>query len=124
MQLPSAPLLLVDDNAPFRGLMAAFLNKAGYKTLEAENGEQALALLDEHKPSMIFLDLQMQPMGGFDFMREYTERSHTAPVVLVTGDPSSDILTHATALGFAGVLKKPVNGERVVQFATRFSQQR
>jgi CheY-like chemotaxis protein len=113
------PILIVDDNAPFRHLMAAFLHKAGYATVEAQDGQQALEILERETVQGILLDLQMLPMGGFTFMEEYAELRHTAPVILITGDPSSDILTRASKMGFAGVLKKPVTEQRILQMLER-----
>jgi DNA-binding NtrC family response regulator len=113
-------ILIVDDNAPFRMLVRAFLMKEDYRVIEAENGLQAMEMLDESKPGLLLLDLQMQPMGGFDFMVEYNNREYKMPVVLITADPSSDILTRSSKLGFAGVLKKPVNEERILQIVKRF----
>lgn len=121
-RLPSSGhVLIVDDNAPFRHLLSAFLKKAHYTVLEAIDGQSALEALVYQKPDLIFLDLQMQPLGGFDFMKEYTALGHTIPVVLVTGDDSSDVLTMSTKLGFAGVLKKPVTEERILQIVRRFT---
>ena len=113
-------ILIVDDNAPFRMLVRAFLLKEDYRVIEAENGLQAMEMLEENKPGLLLLDLQMQPMGGFDFMLEYNNRGYKMPVVLITADPSSDILTRSSKLGFAGVLKKPVNEERILQIVKRF----
>jgi DNA-binding NtrC family response regulator len=112
-------ILVVDDNAPFRHLMAAFLNKAGYQTALAADVIYALEVLTQKKIDCILLDLQMMPMGGFGFMQEYIELKYTAPVILITGDDSSDILTRSSKLGFAGLLKKPVSESRIIQIVER-----
>lgn len=117
--MPQASILIVDDNPPFRHLLVAFLKKAGYRTLEAADGQQALEVLAENTPKAILLDLQMEPMGGFGFMEEYQNRGYTIPVVLVTGDASTDVLMRASKLGFAGVLQKPVTESRVLQVVER-----
>lgn len=113
-------ILIVDDNTPFRMLIRAFLQKEDYKVAEAENGEQALSMLDSVKPDLLLLDLQMVPIGGFDFMTAYTERGYTNPVILITGDPSTDILERASKLGIAGIVKKPITEERLMQLVKRF----
>jgi CheY-like chemotaxis protein len=117
-QLPK--ILLVDDNLPFRHLIAAFLKKAGYGTLEASNGREAFDVLERETPQAVFLDLLMQPVGGFAFMQEF---HHDIPVILITADDSSDVLARAMKAGFAGVLKKPVNETRIVQMAQRVVRQ-
>ncbi len=114
-------LLVVDDNLPFRMLLRSFLVKGDYRVYEAENGEQAMAMLAERPIDLVLLDLQMQPMGGFEFMPLYTQAGYKMPVLLVTADPSTDILERATKLGFSGVVKKPVTEERILHIVKRFT---
>jgi CheY-like chemotaxis protein len=114
-------ILVIDDNAPFRMLIRAFLQKEDYQVAEAENGEQALKMLDNVKPDLLLLDLQMVPIGGFDFMAVYTERGYKSPVILITGDPSTDILERSSKLGIAGIVKKPITEERLMQIVKRFA---
>ncbi len=114
-----ATLLVVDDNTPFRSLLSAFLKKSGYAALEAADGQEALEALSLTAVDAVLLDLQMQPMGGFDFMRRFREMGHAMPVILVTGDPSTDILTRATQMGFAGVMKKPVTETHMLRMIAR-----
>ena len=114
-------ILIIDDNAPFRHLLGAFLKKIDCIVDEAVDGLTALDFLAQNKPDLVFVDLQMQPLGGFDFMTEYTGLGYTAPVVLVTGDESSDVLTKSSKLGFSGVLKKPISEDRITQIVRRFT---
>jgi len=115
-------ILVVDDNTPFRHLLAAFLKKSGYATLEATDGQEALEILNRESVDAVLLDLQMQPVGGFTFMPEYRELGHRAPVILVTGDPSTDILERAAKMGFAGVMKKPVTEAHVLRMVARVTE--
>ncbi|MDB5478446.1 MAG: domain S-box protein [Alphaproteobacteria bacterium] len=79
-------ILIVDDNKPFRFLLAAFLEKARYETAEAGDGQEALNMIASEKPAAILLDLQMQPMGGFSFLEEFNALDLTIPVIMITGD--------------------------------------
>jgi DNA-binding NtrC family response regulator len=119
MEPADATIMIVDDNAPFRHLMAAFLKKAGFNTIEAANGLEALLLLKTEKINVILLDLQMLPVGGFAFMEEYNELGYKLPVIMITGDQSSDVLERSSKMGFAGVLKKPVTEGRIIQSVER-----
>lgn len=114
-------LLIVDDNLPFRMLLRGFLVKGGYRVFEAENGEQAMQLLAQHSFDLVLLDLQMQPVGGFEFMPQFVQQGYKMPVLLVTADPSTDILERATKLGFAAVVKKPIIEERILHIVKRFA---
>ena len=116
---PRKKVLIVDDNQPFRFLLTAFLQNAGLETIEAADGYQALQMLLTEEPGVILLDLQMEPLGGFGFMEEFNERKYAIPVVLITGDTSTDVLTRATNFGIASVLQKPVTQTRVIEIVQR-----
>ena len=81
-----ADILVVDDDPMVRASMRKMLEMEGCRVTEAENGEIALSSMKEDRPSLIFLDLMMPVMNGFDFaerMRHHTEWS-TIPIVVVT----------------------------------------
>ncbi len=102
-------VLVIDDNKPTLDLMAAQLREAGYGVMTAENGQEALGLLKMARPNVIIVDLQMAPIGGLDFARELTDHKYEFPLIMVTGDPSSDVLYEANKVGIKQVLKKPVS---------------
>ena len=79
-------VLIVEDDAPTRQIMARLVEKEGLLPVEAENGRLALDLLPRLTPSLILLDLMMPEMDGFDFVREL--QSHPSwrhiPIVVIT----------------------------------------
>jgi signal transduction histidine kinase/CheY-like chemotaxis protein len=83
---PPCPVLVVDDDPLARSLTRAILEKEGWAVSEAENGIEALASMENQRPSLIFLDLSMPQMDGFDFAA--TVRRHpewrSIPIVVVT----------------------------------------
>jgi signal transduction histidine kinase/CheY-like chemotaxis protein len=83
---PPCPVLLVEDDAPTRASMRNMLEKQGCRVAEAENGEIALTLMAQERPSLIFLDLLMPVMDGFTFADRV--RLHpdwrSIPIVVVT----------------------------------------
>jgi CheY-like chemotaxis protein len=90
---PECPILVVDDEPLTRATMRKILEKEGCRVTEAENGMVALASMKDDRPSLIFLDLIMPVMNGFEFaerMRHHAEWA-TIPIVVVT---AAD-LTHA-----------------------------
>jgi signal transduction histidine kinase/DNA-binding response OmpR family regulator len=90
---PECPILVVDDDPMTRATMRKILEKEGCRVTEAENGMVALASMKEDRPSLIFLDLMMPVMNGFEFaerMRHHSEWA-TIPIVVVTAVD----LTHA-----------------------------
>lgn len=112
---PKSSILVVDDNPPFRHLVVAWLREAGYDVLQASDGEDALAVLSTQQADLILLDLQMEPLGGFTFKDMVAGTPlDRIPILLVTADPSSDILMRAARLGFSGVMKKPIDRDRML----------
>jgi len=83
---PECPILVVDDDDMVRATMRKMLEKEGCRVTEAENGEIALASMKLDRPSLIFLDLMMPVMNGFDFVERMRHHSEwvNIPIVVVT----------------------------------------
>jgi len=83
---PPCPILVVDDDPVTRTLMRTILEKHGCVVAEAENGEMALASMDRDRPTLIFLDLLMPVMDGFEFADRVRQHSEwrSVPIVVVT----------------------------------------
>lgn len=79
-------ILVVDDEPANVELMSDVLRTAGYDTLAASSGREALKLLAVHKPSAILLDMRMPEMDGFEVIRRLRENPETRdiPVMVVT----------------------------------------
>ena len=79
-------VLVVDDDESARQTICEMLEGEGYDVLVAEHGHAALELLANEQPDLIFLDLMMPVMDGFDFLAELRkEPAHREiPVVVVT----------------------------------------
>jgi two-component system cell cycle response regulator DivK len=109
-------VLIVDDSEPNRKLARDILNAAGFRTLEAATGAEAVALALEHVLDVILMDLRLPDMDGTEAVRTLRGAKGTAriPVVAMSAlrvDGSGDWLEEA---GFAGWLEKPI---RVGTFA-------
>lgn len=90
---PSGHILIVDDDANLTDLASRAIEKVGWKVETAENGKIALSMLQRNLPSIIFLDLMMPVMDGFEFLAEFQEREEwrKIPVVVITSkDLSSE----------------------------------
>lgn len=94
--LERVSVLVVEDEQDTRDLLALVVSKAGYSVRTAENGQQALELLETVRPSLILLDVQMPVMDGAEF-REAIRRDRallSIPTVVLTGaavEPMLDI---------------------------------
>ena len=111
-KLGAETVLVVDDEHALRSVLRIILEQEGFRVLEAEEGEQALAMLSsggEHI-DLILLDRSMPRMSGDQLLSALRERGMSQPVVLLTG--------HAgTESDFGGVsavvLKPPGSGELI-----------
>ena len=83
---PPCPILLVEDDVRIRGSMRRLLESNGCRVSEAENGEVALAMMEKERPSLIFLDLLMPVMDGFEFADKVRAHAEwrSIPIVVVT----------------------------------------
>jgi len=82
-------LLIVEDNAATRVALMDGLESLGYRVLTAENGKEALVVLERHEGeiSLILSDVVMPEMGGIDLLQELQKMGQTIGVVLLTGHP-------------------------------------
>jgi GAF domain-containing protein/DNA-binding response OmpR family regulator len=80
------PVLVVDDDQAVRELLRRILEEQGYAVLEADNGRSALAVMGEHTPGAILLDLMMPEMDGFEFLHALHGRPawRQLPVAVIT----------------------------------------
>ena len=76
-------ILVVDDDEDLRFLVKTLLTQAGYDVALAADGEEALALFDKLKPTLVMLDLMMPIMDGWEVLRELRSRSDV-PVLMLT----------------------------------------
>ncbi len=112
-------ILIAEDNDVTRDLMRAILSTRGYTIFEAIDGSTAIDVIGAQHIDLALVDLNMEPKGGFDFVRHLTSNSITIPVILVTSDDSSDLLTAANRLGIKQVLHKPVVPDLLIKSVER-----
>lgn len=111
-------ILVVEDNDFVRMQICRFLSDEGYDIVEATDGREALGLINENI-SLAIVDVRMEPVDGFEFIRKIRSEDNKTPVFLVTGDDNPDLLSEASRLGIGAVLKKPVQKERLIKMVAR-----
>jgi DNA-binding NtrC family response regulator len=100
-------LLLVDDDAAFRTVMAAELSRSGYDVRTAASGEDALAVCAKAEPHVILLDLQMPGLSGLEVLKSLRDRHAPGEVVMLTGHGSIDTAIEAIRMGAFDYVSKP-----------------
>jgi DNA-binding response OmpR family regulator len=109
---PTQHVLLVEDDAPIRGMLADVLQDAGFSVVQASDGLEAVRNLREERPDLIVLDLMLPRMSGWQFLEESRpdlERANIPVVVLSAIHGQGD---YPSTLGVAAWLTKPVDIDR------------
>ena len=109
-------VLLVDDHAVVRkGLRALLDREPGIEVAgEAESGEQALQLLEQLRPAVVLMDLEMPGIGGIEATRQIAERLPEAKIVVLTSHAAEEDVFPALKAGASGYLLKHSNPEDVL----------
>ena len=110
--------LIVDDSSVMRKVVERSLRQAGIEltqVLEAGNGAEALAVLQEHPVDLILCDINMPVMDGLEFIKQLpgVGNAKDVPVVMITTEGSESHVVQALSLGARGYLRKPFTPEQV-----------
>ncbi|MGN1301580.1 MAG: response regulator transcription factor [Clostridia bacterium] len=107
-------ILVVEDNKNLRKLMVTYLKKNNYEPLEAEDGEQALDILDKNHIDLIITDIMMPNMDGFELTKELREANYMLPILFVTAKESIDDKKKGFLIGADDYMVKPVDMDEMV----------
>ena len=104
-------ILIVDDDPKNLKMMCGMLARDNYELSTANDGVEALALVDQHPPDLILLDVMMPGMSGYEVTRRLKAGSETKaiPIILITALDSSSDRAEGLEAGAEEFLTKPVN---------------
>ena len=116
LPLPMSTVLLIEDNADSREMMAMLLGMLGYKVLEAANGEQGLKLARRELPAIAVVDIGLPDMDGYEVARQLRTdvASHNMTLIALTGYGQEADRQRALAAGFDSHLVKPLDMDVLV----------
>jgi two-component system nitrogen regulation response regulator NtrX len=117
----SSDILIVDDEADIRDLVAGILDDEGYKTRVARNSDQAIASIQERRPHLIFLDIWLQgsKLDGMQILDVIKEGHPEVPVVMISGHGNIETAVAAIKKGAYDFIEKPFKADRLVLVASR-----
>jgi DNA-binding NtrC family response regulator len=101
-------VLVVDDDAEVRELMAGYLRARGLDVVEAANGLEALLKFRLVRPQAVVLDILMPRLGGLQALQRIRALDQNVAVVAVTGSPDEELRAQILASGATAILSKPV----------------
>lgn len=104
-------MLVVDDTATIRTIVADVLGPAGVRLLEADNGQHAIQVANENPLDAFLLDIRLPDMNGIELCRALRaiERYRTAPIVFVTALDQREVLPWALEAGCDDFIQKPIH---------------
>ena len=104
-----AQIMVVDDDPDTVTILARYLQREGFATLEALSGPQCLKLVGEHHVDVILLDLMMPEMDGFEVVRALKNNPATAeiPIIMITARDDIESRSEGMRVGVSDFLAKP-----------------
>ncbi|KMQ52433.1 metal dependent phosphohydrolase [Chitinispirillum alkaliphilum] len=108
-------ILIVDDDQLLCNAVGTYLSKVGFKPVLANNGREALQILEHTSAQCIIADLYMPSMDGLEFLEILKKRNNTVPVILATGRPDIESAIKAIQSGAFDYLIKPYQFEILKQ---------
>jgi two-component system, chemotaxis family, chemotaxis protein CheY len=110
--------LIIDDSSVMRKIVERSLRQAGIdltQVLEAGNGAEALAVLQENQVDLILCDVNMPVMDGLEFIKQLpgVENAKDVPVVMITTEGSEHHVVQALSSGARGYIRKPFTPEQI-----------
>jgi len=107
-------ILVVDDEENFRSTLKDFLSEYDNEVLTAENGVEALEILDKFDVNLIISDLRLPIMDGITFTRKVREKGKEIPVIVMTAYASIETAVEAMKSGAADYITKPFKFEHIL----------
>ena len=107
-------ILVVEDDKDTRRLMSAVLTRTGYEPIMAENGEEALEILDRKHIDLIVLDVMMPRMDGYELTNTLRSNGCTLPILMVTARETQEDKKRGFIIGADDYMVKPVDEEEMV----------
>lgn len=116
-------VLLIDDDMHFLNMLAIALKSLGIEIVLALDGEEALAIIEKRKPSLIFLDLMMPGFSGVEVMKRLAESEETRSIPVYVISALFDSAAAVSLTGMAnlrGILAKPLRMEMIISLVRQF----
>lgn len=112
-------ILLVDDTEDIRDIWRRVLSKAGFRVVEAVDGEDGVQKTREFLPDLVVMDMTMPLLNGVEASRRLKADSATAAVPIIVVSADDDVKAEAHAVGCNGFLLKPVRHPDLISHIRR-----
>ena len=107
-------ILVADDDKHTRMLLKAVLENAGYTVTTADNGEEALDILDKEHIDLVVLDIMMPKMDGYEFTKLVRQTDNALPILMVTAKHLPEDEKKGFIVGTDDYITKPIDEEKLL----------
>ncbi len=107
-------ILIVEDDKNTRKLMKTIISNDGYKTFTAENGKEALDILDKDHIDLIVLDIMMPKMDGYEFTKALRYCNNNLPILMISAKQMPEDKKRGFLVGTDDYMTKPVDEEEML----------
>ena len=107
-------ILIADDDKNIRLLFKAVLEGAGYQTLTAENGREALEIMEHQHIDLVVLDIMMPQMDGYEFTRTLRDADNNLPILMVSAKQLPVDRRQGFLVGTDDYMTKPIDEEEML----------
>lgn len=111
-------ILIVDDEAPLRELLADIVEDAGYRAHQALHGREALARVEQERPDLVLADVMMPVLSGAELCRILKAQPSTAPIPVILMSAAGSAI--AAGAGADAFLDKPFQVSELVALVRRW----
>jgi two-component system, NtrC family, nitrogen regulation response regulator NtrX len=114
-------ILIVDDEADIRMLIAGVLRDEGYATREAADSTEALAAIHARQPTLVILDIWLQgsELDGIAILRQLRDEMPPVPVIMISGHGTIETAVEAIKIGAYDFIEKPFKADRLLLLVAR-----
>ncbi|WP_026370279.1 response regulator [Kallotenue papyrolyticum] len=115
-------ILVVEDNPDNMYVLDHLLTRKGYTVRQAVRGDEALALVEQVRPALVLLDMQMPGLDGYGVVRELRRRPEWAslPIIAVTASSMPGDREQTLAAGCTDYLAKPISPRELLQMIEHY----
>lgn len=117
---PGLTVMIVEDDDATMRLLANMLRQ--FSVVRARDGRDALEKYYEYAPDIVFLDIKLPYLDGWEIMERIHEHDKNSFVVMVTAHAQADDVQKAIQLGVKGYIKKPFSGQKIQQYVEKFTK--
>ena len=117
-------VLVVDDEADIRELVAGVLEDEGYSVRTASDSDSALSAIEDRRPSLVLLDVWLQGsrLDGLQILEQVKHRDPTLPVIMISGHGNLDTAVAAIREGAVDFIEKPFEAGKLLHLVARATE--